>query len=161
MERISNRLQDNAEWAQIKEISKHFFSEKAAVCHYYGTANNTLQKYLLGDLVRYKKYFYALRPLLAARYIETYHTAPPVLFDNLLKMDMPEVLRRAVDELLDVKKVTAEGEENPQIPIIRGFIVNETARQKKIANNMRDDRNKDYARLNRIFIDIVLGNEHS
>ncbi|MDY6212022.1 nucleotidyltransferase domain-containing protein [Hornefia butyriciproducens] len=146
-----------AEWAQIKEISKHFFSEKAAVCHYYGTANNTLQKYLLGDLVRYKKYFYALRPLLAARYIETYHTAPPVLFDDLLKMDMPEVLRRAVDELLDVKKVTAEGEENPQIPIIRGFIVNETARQKKIANNMRDDRNKDYARLNRIFIDIVLG----
>ncbi|MDY5424345.1 nucleotidyltransferase domain-containing protein [Hornefia butyriciproducens] len=150
-----------AEWAQIKELSKHFFSEKAAVCHYYGTANNTLQKYLLGDLVRYKKYFYALRPLLAARYIETYHTAPPVLFDDLLKMDMPEVLRRAVDELLDVKKVTAEGEENPQIPIIRGFIVNETARQKKIANNMRDDRNKDYARLNRIFIDIVLGNEHS
>ena len=71
------------------------------------------------------------------------------------------MLRRAVDELLDVKKVTAEGEENPQIPIIRGFIVNETARQKKIANNMRDDRNKDYARLNRIFIDIVLGNEHS
>lgn len=150
-----------AEWAQIKELSKHFFSEKAAVCHYYGTANNTLQKYLLGDLVRYKKYFYALRPLLAARYIETYHTAPPVLFDDLLKMDMPEVLRRAVDELLDVKKVTAEGEENPQIPNIRGFIVNETARQKKIANNMRDDRNKDYARLNRIFIDIVLGNEHS
>ena len=55
------------EWNRIREVSKHFFSERSAVCHYYGTANSTLQGYLLGDTVRYKKYFYALRPLLAAR----------------------------------------------------------------------------------------------
>ncbi len=50
------------------------------------------------------KYFYALRPLLAAQYIEKYHTAPPVLFDDFLRMDMPANLRRAIDELLEVKK---------------------------------------------------------
>ena len=84
------------EWARIKEVSKQYFSEKGAVYHYYGTAKRTLQDYLLEDTVRYKKYFYAIRPLLAARYIEEYHTAPPVLFDDLLKMDLPQDLRQAI-----------------------------------------------------------------
>lgn len=149
------------EWARIKEVSKQYFSEKAAVYHYYGTANSTLQGYLLGDTVRYKKYFYALRPLLAARYIEKYHTAPPVLFDDLLKMDLPEYLRQAIDELLEVKKRTTEGEENPQMPAIREFIEIETARQKQIADDLDDDHNRDYAELNRIFADTIAGKEHS
>ncbi len=148
------------EWNRIKEISKQYFSEKAAVYHYYGTANSTLQGYLLGDTVRYKKYFYALRPLLAARFIEEYHVAPPVLFDDLLKMDLPEDLRQAIDELLEAKKRTTESEENPQMPVIREFIVSETERQKEIADNMNDDHNKDYAGLNRIFIDTISGKEH-
>lgn len=149
------------EWARIKEVSKRYFSEKAAVCHYYGTANSTLQGYLLGDTVRYKKYFYALRPLLAARYIEEYHTAPPVLFDDLLKMDLPEILRQAIDELLNVKKRTTEAEENPQMPVIRKFIENETVRQKEIADHLIDDHNKDYTELNRVFLDIISGKVHS
>lgn len=143
------------EWIRIREVSKQYFSEKAAVCHYYGTANSTLQGYLLGDTVRYKKYFYALRPLLAAQYIEKYHTAPPVLFDDLLKIDLPEELRQAIDELLEVKKRTVEGEDNPQMPVIREFIETETARQKEIADSLEDDHNKDYTALNRIFRDTI------
>ena len=144
-----------AEWTQIKEISNQDFSEKAAVYHYYGTANSTLQGYLLGDAVRYKKYFYALRPLLAARFIEEYHVDQPVLFDDLLKMDLPEELRQALDELLEAKKRTTEGEENPQMPVIRDFIVSETERQKQSADALEDDHNKDWTALNRLFSEIL------
>lgn len=143
------------EWTKIKEVSKQYFSEKAAVYHYYGTAKSTLQGYLQGDMVKYKKYFYALRPLLAAQYIEKYHAAPPVLFDDLLEMDLPEELRQAIDELLEVKKRTVEGEKNPQMPVIREFVEMETERQKKIADNLEDDHNKDLTALNRIFVDII------
>lgn len=143
------------EWERIKEISRQYFSEKAAVHHYYGTANSTLQGYLLGDTVRYKKYFYVLRPLFAAQYIEKYHTAPPVLFDDLLKMDIPVDLRQAINELLEVKKRTTEGEENPQMPVIREFIQSETARQKEIADNLEDDHNRDWSALNSIFLEII------
>lgn len=59
--------------------------------------------------MRYKKYFYALRPLLAAQYIEKYHEAPPVLFDELLKLELPGDLRNGIDMLLEVKKRTTEG----------------------------------------------------
>lgn len=146
-----------SEWEKIQQVSRQYFSEKAAVYHYYGTANSTFQGYLLGDTVRYKKYFYALRPLLAARYIEKYHAAPPVLFDDLLKLDMPQRLKDAIDELLEIKKKTTEGEENPHMPVIRSFIEEETARQKEIADALPDDHNKDWTALNTVFREVISG----
>lgn len=146
-----------SDWEKIQEVSRLYFSEKAAVYHYYGTANSTFQGYLCGDTVRYKKYFYALRPLLAARYIEEYHAAPPVLFDDLLKLDMPQRLKAAIDQLLEIKKKTIEGEENPHMPVIRSFIEEETARQKEIADALPDDHNKDWTALNIIFREMISG----
>ncbi len=143
------------EWNRIREVSDQYFSEKAAVYHYYGTANSTLQGYLLGDTVRYKKYFYALRPLLAAQYIEKYHMAPPVLFDDLMKMEMPDDLRTAIEKLLEIKKKTMEGEEKPHIPEIISFIEKETARQKTIADQIPDDHSKDWTALNRVFRETI------
>ena len=61
-------------------------NSKSALCHYYGTANSTLHGFLSGDMVRYKKYFYALRPLLCCRWIEKYHSVPPMEFEKLLTM---------------------------------------------------------------------------
>ena len=143
------------EWGRIREVSKQYFSEKSAVYHYYGTANGTYQEYLQGDTVRYKKYFYALRPLLAAQYIEKYHVAPPVLFDELLDLDMDNKLRNAIDELLEIKKHTTEKEEKPQMPVIRDFIEAEIARQKVIADELADDHNKDWTELDRIFMEVI------
>ena len=143
------------EWNRIREVSKQYFSEKSAVYHYYGTANSTFQEYLQGDTVRYKKYFYALRPLLAAEYIEKYHAAPPVLFDDLLKLDLDPGLRTAIDELLEAKKRTTEKEENPQMPVIKKYIVDEIKKQKVIADELADDHNRDWNALNKIFIETI------
>ena len=143
------------DWAKIRKISEQYFSEKAAIYHYYGTANNTYHEYLQGEMVRYKKYFYALRPLLAAEYIEKYHVAPPVLFDELLKLELFPELRQAIDELLEIKKRTTEKEENPQMPVIKGFIEMEIMKQKTIADEMDDDHNKDWSALNRIFSEVL------
>lgn len=143
------------EWSRIREVSKQYFSEKSAVYHYYGTANSTYQEYLQGDTVRYKKYFYALRPLLAAEYIEKYHTAPPVLFDDLLKLDLEPELRTAIDELLEAKKRTTEKEENPQMPVIKKYIEDEIKRQKAIADELADDHNRDWSALDKVFIETI------
>lgn len=143
------------DWNRIREVSRQYFSEKSAVYHYYGTANSTLQEYLSGDTVRYKKYFYAIRPLLAAQYIEKYHEAPPVLFDELLKLELPQNFRAAIDRLLEIKKITTEKEENPQIAVIRDFIESETARQKDIADKLADDHNKDRTALNQVFRSVI------
>ena len=144
------------EWARIREVAEQYFSEKAAIYHYYGTANHTYMEYLQGEKVRYKKYFYALRPLLAAQYIERYHAVPPVLFDDLLEMDLDPSLRAAIDNLVELKKQTTEREENPQIPAIRAFIEAELPRQKAIADTTPDDHNKDHTALNRLFRELIM-----
>ncbi len=138
-------------WQNIYEQAKVHFSVKVAANHYYGTANNTYRQHLQGEKVKYKKYFYALRPLLAARYTETYQCPPPVLFDDLMKMEMPESLRTGIEELLERKKVTDEKDLNPQIPVIRSFIEAELERQKELLLEIEDDRKKDWGLLNRVF----------
>lgn len=145
------------EWERIQEVSEQYFSKKTAIYQYYGTANSTYQEYLQGDMVRYKKYFYALRPLLAAQYIEKHHMAPPVKFEDLLVPDLDSKLRAAIDNLLEIKKLTTEKEENPQIPEIRSFIETEIEKHKKIADELIDDHNKDWSELNRVFVEIIKG----
>lgn len=142
-------------WEEIYERAKIYFSRKAAIYHYYGTARSTLNGYLLEEQVKYKKYFYSLRPLLACQYIEQYNSVPPVLFDDLLQMDLPKGLRQGIDELLEVKRVTDEKEVNPHIPVIIDFIKTETKQQKQLVEAMEDDRRKEWDTLNQLFLDIL------
>lgn len=144
------------EWRKVIACSRAYFSEKHAVGHYYGTAMSTWAKHLTEDTVRYKKYFYALRPLLAAIYIEQAHQIPPVLFSELLKMDMPGELRFAIDVLLERKKTTTEGERSPHIPEVRDFIREELERQKSLCAKLPEDRNPDWGAMNRCFAEIIL-----
>ena len=95
---------------------------------------------------------------LAAEYIEKYHVSPPVLFADLMSLDMDPVLRTAIEDLLEIKKQTTEKEENPQIPVIREFIESEIAKQKAIADEIPDDHNKDWKALNRLFAEIIAKN---
>ena len=143
------------EWDLVRETARAYFSEKSAVHHYYGTAMTTYARFLTGEQVRYKKYFYALRPLLAAIWIERKHQIPPVLFDDLMQMELDPELRAAIGDLLERKKATTEGETNPQMPVIRDFITDELQRQKAISNSLRDDRNTDWSAMNRCFVRII------
>lgn len=145
----------SAEWKDIYNAAKTYFSEKASIYHYYGTAKSTYASYLQADDVKYKKYFYALRPLLACRYIEEYHCPPPVLFEQLMKLDLPEELKAAIEHLLEVKKITDEKTLKPQIPVILEFIRNELDIQKEIADTMTDDHTHDWNALNSIFQKII------
>ncbi len=142
-------------WGQVKEASTAYFSEKSAVGHYYGMAANTYRDYLCGGTVSYKKYFYALRPLFAAMYIEQFHHVPPVRFADLTGIEVGEELREAVAELLDRKKYTGERELKPHMPVIRRFIEEELERQKQIVDRLPDDHNKDWTALNVCFRRVI------
>lgn len=145
------------EWDALKETALLYFSEKSALCHYYGMANNTLNNFLTGEMIRYKKYFYALRPLLCCRWIERYHSVPPMEFEKLLTMfeEPDDVLTQelfdGIRELLERKADTEEKDLNPQMPVIIDFIREECLRQKQISDAAPDDHRRDYAELNAAF----------
>lgn len=144
-----------ATWDHIYDVAKNYFSVKAAGYHYYGTANSTYNQYLQESLVKYKKYFYALRPLLAGQFIQEYKCPPPVLFEELMKINMPKELRSGMEELLDKKKKSNENENNLQIPIIQDFISNEILRQKLYWDSVEDDRKQGWGQLNECFQEVL------
>jgi predicted nucleotidyltransferase len=139
------------QWAQVQRVSMNYFSEKSAVGHYYGLAENTYRDYLCQELVSYKKYFYALRPLLAARYIERFHQVPPVRFADLLGVEPGEELQEGIARLLERKRLTGEKERMPHMPVILRYIKEELQRQRETVKRLPDDHNRDWEELNRCF----------
>ena len=73
------------------------------------------EKELQGDTVRLKKYFYALRPILAAMWIAEKRELPPMEFSQLRTFLRPN-LNATVDNLLKIK---AEADEKHRVETIR------------------------------------------
>ncbi|WP_338525111.1 nucleotidyltransferase domain-containing protein [Pseudomonas batumici] len=107
---------------QLRELAEAFYSPPAARNHYLSMARKNFRGYLQGETVRFKKYFYVLRPLLAVRWIDLGLGRPPMTFDALLKtVDDPRLLEE-VDELLRLKRSADESAYGPRRPALHGFI---------------------------------------
>jgi predicted nucleotidyltransferase len=69
-------------------------------------SESNFREYLKTSLVKSKKYFYVLRPVLACLWIEKNQTPPPIEFDILLQ-DCSEIkgeLKTEILKLLERKK---------------------------------------------------------
>ena len=66
-------------------------------------AEGNFRTYLRGDMVKAKKYFYVLRPVLACRWILQRGTPPPMLFSELMESQLPDCLKGTVTNLLQLK----------------------------------------------------------
>lgn len=143
------------EWRQIMETANSYFSCKAAMYHYYGTARKNYSEYLLDDMVKYKKYFYVLRPILACKWIEKRKCPPPVLFEKLMEEVLEDERKPAVSRLVQMKMQMAESEKGKRIGELNDFIEKELASCKQTMEEMPDDRKADWDELNRLFLQVL------
>lgn len=144
-----------AEWKNIYQSCQKYFSKKVALYHYYGTANSTYREYLQNPLVSYKKYIYALRPLLACRYIEENGAVPPVRFDELMKQNPDNALSEEIARMLEIKAQSEEKALNPQMLVIQKYIEDNIAKYERLSKSIEDDRTSDWETLDRIFLELV------
>ena len=96
------------EWESISKIINNYFVARAGLYHYLSTAKSNYREYLKGEMVRLKKYFYVLRPLLACKWILAEGTPPPMLFKTLMDKYLDEDVKPDVLKLLDLKINTPE-----------------------------------------------------
>lgn len=140
------------EWKKIYDTAKDYFACKSALYHYYGTANKNYHEYLTEDMVKYKKYFYVLRPILACKWIEEKKCPPPVLFDELRSSILEEDMKPAVEDLLAKKVKMSEADKAPKIEMINRYIEEKLDYYKAMADTMEDDRNSAWEPLEKLFI---------
>ena len=99
------------------------YSPVASFYHYLNMARNNDRTHLKGDVVRAKKYFYVLRPLLAVLWIEQDLGMVPIEFATLVERCVPDsALRAAIDDLVERKRGGEELADVPRIDVISDFI---------------------------------------
>jgi hypothetical protein len=137
--------------AALRQAVDSFYSPVAACHHYLALCRHTMERELTGPSVKIKKYFYMLRPILAAAWISQYRSVPPMEFAPLLAMvsDQPDILA-AIHALLESKQTTDERIPIPRVAIIDQFLAEECERL-KIATPNLPAANGDKSALDGIF----------
>ena len=113
---------DDEFYNDLKDLMPRYYNYRAMCYHYYHMAEGNYKKYLQGDEVWLKKYFYVLRPLLSVKYLMKYNTSPLLYFTNLLKLVNDSNVRDAIYALLISKRKGNELSIEPKIPEISDYI---------------------------------------
>lgn len=143
---------DNGFKDSIDGTVKRYFSKKRSLYHYVSTAENNYRKYLQSDMVKAKKYFYVLRPLLACRWILECETAPPILFDELVEAELPMKLTAEVERLLALKINSPEVKEIPAVEVLNEYLKKSIAEIRELVRNLDDRQAPSWDELNQVFL---------
>ena len=143
------------EWAEISAIIGRFFQKKAGLHHYLSTAKTNYREYLKGDMVKLKKYFYVLRPILACRWILEKQTPPPMLFSELADACLDEALVNPVTDLLRLKMETPEMGLGPRIDVINDYLDASIEEVDQLIRLLPSDESVTWDELNRLFLKTI------
>ncbi len=109
----------------LRKLSSEFFSPKTCLYHYLHMANGNYRNYLVKDMVRTKKYFYVLRPILACLWIEKHDTFPPMEFEKLMNDSLENGdIKSEINKLLERKRAGEEFDKQPKIEVINQYLEN-------------------------------------
>ena len=140
---------------QFRPIMQKYFSSKAGLWHYLHMAEGNYRDYLKGEMVRAKKYFYVLRPILACEWILKKGTPPPMLFTDLVKSELPDDLSETVYQLLDLKINSPEIKEIPRIDQLNRYLDAGIVSVKEQIEKLPNTPVQDWNELNELFFSVL------
>ena len=141
---------------KFRKIMNEYFSTKRGIYHYINMAAGNYREYLKRDMVKAKKYFYVLRPVLACRWIMEKGTPPPMLFSELMDAELPKELAREVEKLLDLKVHSPEIKEIPRINKINEYLDVSLFEIQEKAQTMEEAKTIEWTALNELFVEEIL-----
>lgn len=145
---------EREEFTWLKELLPKYFSVKKSLYHYWHTVESTYRNHLKGEDVKVKKYFYAMRPLLAAKWILDKKTAPPMPFEELVEAELEDYLKPEINRLLEMKMNLSEMGKAPKIQIINDYIEKVMHEIKNMAGNIEDTK-VEWDSLDALFLRMV------
>ena len=143
------------EWKEVSSIIEKYFVEKSGLYHYLSTAKSNYREYLKGDVVRLKKYFYVLRPLLACKWILAEGTPPPMLFKTLMDKYLDESIKPDVETLLKMKMEMPEIGEGKRFDKINDYLDGTIEEVEKVIAELPSKEAEKWEELNQIFLKLI------
>ena len=145
---------ETIEGRELRELSKQYFDVKKSVMHYLNMTSSTFENYLQDESVKLKKYFYALRPILAAKYALENKTQPPIKFNDLKDTMLEDKLKTEVNHLLELKMKSKETEYIPVVNELNLYIKNKMHEINEQAYQLNEMR-FEWDNLNRYFLKVL------
>lgn len=137
---------------EFRSIMQRYFSSKRGLSHYLSMASSNYREYLKGNMVKAKKYFYVLRPLLACRWILDKGSPPPMLFSELMEAELNPVLLPDVNRLLDLKMNAPEIKTIPKIESINRYLDSSLEEVRSRIVQLPEDANHGWEELDQLFL---------
>ena len=140
---------------RFKSVMRKYFSSKSGLWHYLHMAEGNYREYLRGDMVKAKKYFYVLRPILACRWILEKGTPPPMVFAELMESQLEESLKDTVRRLLDLKMNAPEVKMIPRIDVLNEYLDRSIIEVKEMIEHMPKEQANEWEELNELFLSVL------
>jgi predicted nucleotidyltransferase len=119
-------------------------------------ANGNYEAYFKNEVVKLKKYFYVLRPILAWCWIERTNEMAPMEFAILLQSEISDpILKNEINNLLLKKKNGDELKTGERIQVIDDFIIEKLNYFKKFLSGFKFNNSMNNDLLNTIFRDTL------
>lgn len=126
--RSDNIYRQNSSLAtQLRVLEREIFNPTASLHHYLNMAKNNYRLYLQKSEI--KNCLYAIRSILACKWIEENKTPPPIRFNDLVEASVPKGQFRNIIEHLAERKMTGnESEKEVSISIMNECLESEISR---------------------------------
>lgn len=144
--------QDDVFLEQLRLLANDCFSPIACLYHYLGTTKNFMDV-CTAEEVKLKSYFYALRTVLAGKWIIERNSFPPVAFAELMPI-APLGVQEKILELMEIKANQDEKYLHPKEVMITEFLM-ETVRFNEEHAGMLKSGKKMAEELDGVFINWV------
>ena len=142
-------------WANISDKINHYFVKKSSLYHYLSIAKRNYREYLKGEMVRLKKYFYILRPVLSCKWILAEGTPPPMEFRILMEKYLDGDIKQDVETLLDLKINNPEITVGKRFARVNDYLDKAIAEIEEIVARLPNDTIESWDELNDIFMEIL------
>lgn len=139
-------------YTKIRPIANSCFSPIASLHHYLGTTKNFME-ICEAENVKLKSYFYALRTVLAGKWIIEQNSFPPVLFTDLLPIAPKEITEKVI-EMMDIKSIKDESYLHPKEVLITNFIKKTIEYNQEKASGLKTG-NKNTTELDDFFREMI------
>lgn len=107
---------------EITALAPHYYIPRNGFNHYLNMTLNAFEGSLQSSQVKLKKYFYALRPILACKWSIDKGELPPMEFSKLREIVDDKTIQQEFDVLLERKSKATEKEKIKPIKAIQEFL---------------------------------------
>lgn len=146
---------EREEWRSVAEVIKEFFSVRHTALYYLSMAKRNYATLVKLDTVKYKEYFYMLRPLLAVEWVISKKEIPPIELEALLGILQDCNVKKEVDALIDAKRSGSKKIEGAPIAVLNEYIENKIAELSEAVSALPEEARRDMKLLDAAFLALL------